>query len=341
MVCPVGLNAASACAAMRAGIAKFDELAYLDRCVDEPIIGSSVPTLDDGLRRSERLLEMAAGALIECTQNVEQSILARIPLLIALPEPGRPGCSEDLSNIFIPLLEERLNLRFHPRLSQVVTKGHAGAGHAIRIMLNLFRDNRLPACLICGVDSFINSVSIRWLEETDRLKTEANSDGVIPGEAAAAVLFEFQTSSPQPSMTQLIGLGLGDEKATVLSDLPLLGLGLAEAVRSALLDSQLTLYEIDWQLSDVTGERYGFKENALMVSRVLRKKKETFPLWHVGDSIGDIGAASGVCQMVVADHACLHGYAPGPRVLCSMSSLLGERAAIVLHHHPASDGGSS
>ena len=43
-----------------------------------------------------------------------------------------------------------------------------------------------PACLVCGVDSYINARSLHWLDRNSRLKTPANSDGVIPGEAAAA-----------------------------------------------------------------------------------------------------------------------------------------------------------
>ena len=57
MVCSVGLNAASACAAMRAGIANFVELPYHDN-QGEPIIGAPVPGIPFDLKRTERLVEL-------------------------------------------------------------------------------------------------------------------------------------------------------------------------------------------------------------------------------------------------------------------------------------------
>ena len=61
---------------------------------------------------------------------------------------------------------------------------------------------------------------------------EDYSNGVIPGEAAAAVYVNrapFSMASPQ---IQLAGLGFGHEKATVSSEEPLLGVGLTGAARA-------------------------------------------------------------------------------------------------------------
>ena len=54
MVCSVGLSAAAACAAMRAGVANFQETTYLDD-EGEPIIAAMVPGLAPELTREERL----------------------------------------------------------------------------------------------------------------------------------------------------------------------------------------------------------------------------------------------------------------------------------------------
>ena len=51
LVCSVGLSAAAACAAMRAGIAMFEELPYADNR-GQPIVGAVVPGSD--LRTKER-----------------------------------------------------------------------------------------------------------------------------------------------------------------------------------------------------------------------------------------------------------------------------------------------
>src|SRR5262249_20710957 len=158
-----------------------------------------------------------------------------------------------------------------------------------------------------------------WLDGHFRLKTPANRDGAIPGEAAAAVLLQKRPSSA--AVTEITGVGFGQETAHILSDKPLLGLGLTEAVRKALAEAKLGMHEIDCCFSDVTGELYGFKELPLVegrLSRVVRKQER--PLWHWAEAIGDSGAAAGALQLAGADEAFRKGYAPGDRLLCLTSS---------------------
>lgn len=74
MVCSVGLNAAAACAATRAGTANFAELPYHDN-QGEPIIGAMVPGLTRTLKREEHLIEMLAIALVDCLQKKLRGLL--------------------------------------------------------------------------------------------------------------------------------------------------------------------------------------------------------------------------------------------------------------------------
>ena len=152
---------------------------------------------------------------------------------------------------------------------------------------------------------------------------------MIPGEAAAAVLLRKRPSTD--GSTEIAGLGFGNEKVHILSEEPLLGLGLTEAARTALADAKLGLHEIDCRFSDVTGELYGFKELTLVEGRLMRiVRKQEQPLWHWAESIGDTGAATGVLQLVAADEAFRKGYAPGERMICLTSSVPGDRAAAIL-----------
>ncbi len=115
-------------------------------------------------------------------------------------------------------------------------------------------------------------------------------------------------------MTEVRGLGFAQEDAHVLNDELLLGLGLTHATREALHDAGIQLNDIALRVSDVTGEAYGFKEQSLMVARLLRNPVADLPIWHCADSIGDSGAAAGSCQVVVAHCAFMKDYAPGERV---------------------------
>ena len=88
------------------------------------------------------------------------------------------------------------------------------------------------------------------------------------------------------SARDVIGLGFAQEQEPVLTEGPLLGLGLAQAGRAALAEAELPMEEIDFRLSDVTGESYGFREQTLVQARLIRTKREAQPLWHCADSIG-------------------------------------------------------
>jgi len=91
LICPVGHSAASAAAALRAGIAAFAETGYRD-VQGEPIVGATVPALDPELRGQARLL-----ALIRLALDAMEPPLAaqlpwgRMPLILCTREAERPG----------------------------------------------------------------------------------------------------------------------------------------------------------------------------------------------------------------------------------------------------------
>lgn len=330
MVCSVGLSAASACAAMRAKIAKFDDLPYLDN-QGEPIVGASVPGLEPGLKRRARLVEMLSMALADCHESGAVKDTARIPLLVGFAEPGRPGGGGDWADSIVRDVEAKLGLNFDPKRSATLSKGHTAGFEALRLAREILKDPAVPACLVCGVDSYINASSLLWLQRNGRLKTPEDSDGVIPGEAAAAVLLVLGGAKARDrGVAHVSGLGFAREEASILTDEPLFGRGLAKATAAALADAGSALHEVDFRLSDVTGEHYGFKEHSLMVGRLMRGPRDSFPIWHPGDAIGDTGAAAGPVQLVVADRSFHGGYAPGGRAVCMTGSVSGDRSAAVL-----------
>ncbi|MBC7856504.1 MAG: 3-oxoacyl-ACP synthase [Pirellulaceae bacterium] len=330
MICPVGLNAAAACAAMRAGIAGFAELPFHDRS-DEPIVGAAVPGVPPGLTGDARLLFLLEKALSDCLSSAGFDQTDSIPLLVGLSEAGRPGGGDDLAGDLIRRVQKQLGRNFHPSLSRCFSRGHTAGFESLRVSREMLQDRRIPACVVAGVDSYLNDAALVWLDGHNRLKSPDNTDGVIPGEAAAAVIARRDASAP--SSVHVIGLGFGKETAHVLSDEPLLGLGLTAAVRAALAEANLGFHDMAWRVSDVTGEQYGFKEIPLVEGRLVRTvRKDPQPLWHCADSIGDIGAAAGVAQLVMIHHAYLKGYAPGDKAICLTSSVPGDRAAVVVGH---------
>lgn len=330
LVCPVGLDAESACAALRAGIAQFEELPYRDNS-GEPVIGATVPGMAPDLPRSHRLLELLAPALQETIGKVPSLPWQSIPLIVCLAEPGRPGGCGHLARDFVGAIERKIGVSFHPDCSGVIVKGHTGGFRALRVARRLFQEGDILACLICGVDSYINATSLNWLDAHWRLKTEENSDGVVPGECAAAMLV---TPTATEQAVKVRGLGFAQEKAVVLNEEPLLGLGMTEAVRIALTEAALTIHDFDFRVSDVTGESYGFRELSLALARFEREYREEFPIWHAAEAIGDTGAAAGLFQIAMAHGGTVGGYAPGDRALCHSAAIGGDRAVAALQRAP-------
>jgi len=252
-------------------------------------------------------------------------------LLVSLSEPARPG-SGDLTSSVVSLVQNALGIKFHPSLSQPITKGHVGGFEGLRIGRELLKNPGVPRFIVCGVDSYINASTIFWLDQNSRLKRENQMDGVVPGEAAAAVY--VQRSRGETGEVQIVGLGFGRERATLLSGEPLLGHGLAAAVKAALTEAAWGFHDVDFRVSDVTGETYGYREHTLAEARLVTKVRiEPQPIWHAADCLGDTGAAASLIQLAWVTAALQKGYAPGPRALCFTSSLHGDRAVAAVRRN--------
>jgi len=326
MVTGVGLTSATACAAIRCGITNFTETRFRDQG-GEWLIGSAVP-LEEPFRGRTKLIRLLIPALRECLTELRGVPLARIPLLLGVAEEGRPGRLEHLDASLLRDVQAELRVRFHES-SQVLPRGRIAGVLALQQAGRLIQEGRVPGVLIAGVDTLLVSATLAAFEQKGRLLTSKNSDGFIPGEAGAAVLVA-PPGKTAGSDVSCRGIGFAQENAPVGSDEPLRADGLVAAIRAALADARQSMADVDYRLSDVSGEQYGFKEASLALGRLLRTRKPTFELWHPSDCIGEVGAAIVPCVLAVARTAARKGYAPGSNVLCQFGNDGGERAAAVV-----------
>jgi 3-oxoacyl-[acyl-carrier-protein] synthase I len=326
MVTGVGFDAPSSCAAIRVGITGFVETRFM--FAGEWLIGCPVP-FEEGWTGREKLLRMLVPALQESLSAAEGVPPAEIPLFLCLAELTRPGRLDGLDVSMLCEAEDRLGFRFHAS-SGVITAGRVGGADALeQARRSIASGSR--RCIVAGVDSYLVGATLTDYEKRRRIMTADNSDGFIPGESAAAVLVG---PSKQAASAELrcLGLGYGHETATVESEEPLRGEGLAQAFRAGLADSGVNWPQLDYQISAMSGEQHGFKEVALAVSRTIRPVKHGFDIWHPGDCIGEVGAAIVPCMLGVALTAARRRYAPGPGVLCHAGADDGQRSAIVLRY---------
>src|SRR5262249_72697 len=108
--------------------------------------------------------------------------------------------------------------------------------------------------------------------------------------------------------------------------------GLTAAIKSALSDASCQLHDLNYRITDLSGEQYYFKEAALALGRILRQRKDEFDIWHPAECIGECGAAAGLPAPAGAAAACRKAYTLGPHILTHMANDSGQRSATVLHY---------
>ncbi|MGR3890053.1 beta-ketoacyl synthase N-terminal-like domain-containing protein [Pseudomonas sp. 1152_12] len=329
MVSAVGLSAPASCAAIRCAIDNFQETRFIDRG-GEWLIAASVP-LEHPWRGRTKLIKMAARAIAEALQSRPDVDPQATPLLLGVAEAERPGRLAGLDKGLLQAIEAELGLRFHPD-SEIIAQGRVSAAVALLNARALIYQGGHRHVLVAGVDSFLNGATLAAFEARERLLTSENSNGFIPGEGAAAVVLAAPVASEEPQLV-CIGLGFGQEQATVeADDIPLRAEGLTQAIRAALREAGCGLEQMDYRLTDISGEQYYFKEASLALSRSLRVRKEFFHLWHPADCIGEVGAAIGPAMLAVALAASRKGYGEGPNIFCHLGNDAGQRAAALLSY---------
>ncbi len=331
MMTGVGLTTPTACAAIRCAIDNFQETRFLGDG-GEWLLGCEV-LLEPPMRGESKLVKMLADALRQCVEQLPPGVSAdQVPLLLNLAEADRPGRFE-LDESVLGQLADELGFAFHED-SRVLAQGRVGCAvalHWARTLLHREAD-RHDRVIVAGVDSLLVGPTLASFIERDRILTAKNSDGFIPGEAAAAVLLGRPTAVPGGTLI-CTGMGFARETATIESEQPQRGDGLVKAITAALEEAGRDMAQMDLRVTDNSGEQYGFKDTALAVLRILRERKDEFDIWHPADCIGEVGAATLPCLLGVASTAAQDDYLPGPNVLFHVANDDGKRAALVMQNY--------
>jgi 3-oxoacyl-[acyl-carrier-protein] synthase-1 len=328
LVSAVGLSAPASCAALRAKLSNPSETRFIDAGGDW-IMAHQV-TLNKPWRGLSKLAKMASLAIDEVLEEVPKKEWQRIPLLLCVAEPSRPGRVDGLDDRLFLQIQAELDAQFSAQ-SGVVPQGRCGIPVALaRARTLLGGGAESLRVLIVATDSFVSGPTLSHYGREDRLLTPANSNGFMPGEGAGALL--VGQSQGVGGELVCMGVGFGRESAHLGSGEPLRADGLSKAIRSALAESGCEMHHMDFRIADLSGEHYYFKEAALALGRIMRQRKAEFDIWHPAECTGEQGATVGASMIALADAACRNGYAPGPNILAHMSNDGGERAALSLHY---------
>ena len=325
LVTSVGLSTPAACAAIRAKVSNPTETRFID-AGGERIMAHQV-ALEAPWRGRTKLCKMAAMVIADCLKDIPREEWERVPLLLAVAERERPGRLDGLDDRLFLEIQDELRARFASE-SCIVAHGRVSVVIALALARKLIADGNHSLVLIAATDSLLAWPTLSVYEREDRLLTPRNSNGFMPGEGAGALLVGRPTGDGELHCN---GIGFAIENASIDSDEPLRADGLSAAIKCALADAGCELHDLDYRITDISGEQYYFKEAALALSRVLRQRKEEFELWHPAESIGETGATAGVAALAVAGDAARKFYAPGTGILAHFSNDAGRRAAAVLN----------
>ena len=318
-----GFTARATCAAIRAKVGNPTETRFTDK-EGEPILAHQV-LLPRRLTGVSRLVRIARLSIEECLQDLAREQWSRLPMLLCVAEPNRPGRLPGLEESLLATLQRDLHVTFSSD-SGVVASGRVSVAVALQHARKLIYEGGHAEVLILFADTLIRADTLGSYDEEDRLLTPANSNGFMPGEGGGAFLVGRPTGRRE---FVCAGIGFATERAHIGSDQPLRADGLTRAHKTALAEAGCKIEDVKLRVCDLAGEHYYFKEAALAWGRLWRAHLDDPDIWHPAETTGALGAAlAGVCVAVVHS-AFVGGYAPGDAVLLHFSDDAGQRASVV------------
>lgn len=327
---PVGLNAPSAAAAVRAGVTTFGAHPYMVDADGDVVMVAQVPGIDPYAPTLDRMTVLARTALREVIESCPAlPRVAKLPVVLAVPDL-RPGMDPNSANIVADAVArelDRLGLRVD---LAIVQTGHAGGLIALRECCISLSRGSAPWGLVGGVDSWLEPETIEWLQRDERLHTPANPWGLIPGEGAAfCAVWNPASLGELPGALGVVGMGVAAESVPRRGEEPCLGIGLTAAVREAIapLPEAERVHEI---FCDCNGERDRAEEYGFALVRAGERFVDASAMRAPADCWGDVGCATGTLLLALGFQAAARGWLAGPNILAWSSSDGPQRAAVVL-----------
>ena len=327
-VTAAGMTAPQTCAAFRASLTGFEMMVLSDPFGAEQTV-ARIPAhwqlrSNDGVW----IVNLAARAICEAMAeaNAEGS---RTALLLTPPESTRchPCYDEIAPADLLGQIIERTGHAFH-RQSRAFDGGAAAGLAALSHAAALIAGGEVSHVVLAGVDSLVNDRDIARLATANRLQGKQNSQGLIPGEGAAAVVLAAGTGSADGSCV-VMTLASAFEKDGATSERYSQGKALLTALKDASGNGQGEP-QIDFILSNANGERYAFMEAMLARARFFRTRRERLPAVYPAMAAGETGAASAALALVVARDAFARNYAPGRIAAVEIASEAGLRSVAVV-----------
>jgi 3-oxoacyl-[acyl-carrier-protein] synthase-1 len=308
----------------------------------ELITGHPAAAIADGFAgvgRRLALVHSAIESLRSRAREVGSLAGVRVHVFVATAAPSRDVYFEEpdvvttrLSASVGRIVREGLGHLIRLTGVDVMSAGGVACAEALRGASRVLASGVADAVLIVAVDSWLDGPSLEWLAMHHRLKCSDNPVGLIPGEAAVAVMVGgaglFGPGAPPPAAWSRAVRIQGVEVCEA-TERP--GAALAIAVDSAVKNARVSVLE-GLTVVDLNGEerRASAWGNALVRWGPRFAGLVRLPAM----SLGDTGAASGAVGLLLAHQGLVRGYARGSRAWVLSSSDLGLGACVALEVTP-------
>jgi 3-oxoacyl-[acyl-carrier-protein] synthase I len=334
---PVGTNAISSTAAVRAGIAAFAEHPYMVDKSGDPMNVALDAVLSGEIVGYERFLQIGIPAASEALTHLLRIKEPRsLSVVIGLPE-SRPGLPRDLGARVEERFKGVLQKHFGGVELMTLNAGHSSALIALEEGHSRISNGTTEFCLIGGIDSYLEPETLEWLDEGNQLHSESNSWGFIPGEAAGFCLLCSQRTAEHLGLNvlaRILAVSTARESKLIKTDAVCVGEGLTAAIKQV-LQALPENTKIDEMICDLNGEPYRADEFGYAIVRVSERLANPSDFLTPADCWGDVGAASGTLFVILSAVVGSRGGLKGPHMLLSTSSESGQRCAGLLMTNPS------
>ena len=203
----LGFDLASSAAAARAGLTAFADHPFMIDSSGLPMAVARDAELALDLERVERLARLAAAAAQDAFEQL-QPHAARLPLMIllALPRAGDAAGPVEPA-VIAQAIQDALGDRASVVTIRASHAGHVAGIAAAQAAAQAAAEGFDGHCLLLGVDTWLDAATLEWLDETELLAVRARPFGLVPGEAAAALLLAPRSAMPSERTRATIECG--------------------------------------------------------------------------------------------------------------------------------------
>jgi 3-oxoacyl-[acyl-carrier-protein] synthase-1 len=306
----------------------------VDRLGDRMVV-ARVPWLRAEISLEKRICTLAHDAIHQALAPVLAPLTAaraRVALVVGMPPP-RPGLRPGFHERVVAKLERGIRGALSLTSVRTVALGHVAGLVAVEEGCRLVSQGLVDACLVGGVDSYIDQTTLEWLDWTDSLHAPKNPRGFIPGEAAGFCVLASSDAAHRCGLQRLatvLAAATRTETKLRRDRAVCIGEGLTEALK-AVLARLPPERKVDQLLSDYNGQPHRAEEYGFAAVRLADRFRDPGQLTTPAECWGDVGAASGPLLAMVAIVGARKGYARDGHALLWTTAMVAERTSALLH----------